>query len=238
MTISRDAWKKYIEGLDAVQTRAKELMLKYIQTHDVESEQGRADLIDYAYGISTKYGEAAAAYACQMYDAVALIEGSNLEPAEPAETASYSDVAKAVNGTIKTSDLLCAAAIYRLVKLAGQDTTRQNAARDHIYYAWIPVGDTCPYCLMKAAGGWKRSGDFSGHADHIHANCNCAYATKTKKDTDYGGYEPAEYQKMYVNADGDSKKDKLNSMRRAAYARNKNKTDDLNADWLEEIDVN
>lgn len=221
MTISRKAWEKYINGLDAVQTKAKELMLKYIETHDVESQEGRKALIAYAYGISTKYGEAAAAYACQMYDAVAMAEGSDLEPAEPAETASYGEVAKTVNGTIGVADVVCAAAIYRLVKLAAQDTTRKNAARDRIYYAWIPVGDTCPYCLNKAAGGWKRSGDFDGHASHIHANCNCAYATKTKKETDYKSYEPADYQKMFAKAEGETTHDKINAMRRALTAKSK-----------------
>ena len=237
MTISRDAWKRYIDGLDAVQTKAKDLMLKYIETHDVESQEGRQALIDYAYAVSTKYGEAAAAYACQMYDAMAEIEGSELDPSEPADTATYAEVAKQVNGTIKISDVVCATAIYRLVKLAGQQTTINNAKRDHIYYAWLPVGDTCAYCLMKAASGWKRAYD-GLEATHIHGNCNCAYATKTKKETDIEGYEPDEYKKMYVNADGDTEKDKLNAMRRAAYAKNKKKSDDLNADWMEEINVN
>ena len=221
MTISRKAWIKYINGLDTVQNTAKELILKYIQTHDVESQEGRKALIAYAYGVSTKYGEAAAAYACQMYDAVAMAEGSDLEPAEPAETATYNEVAKAVNGTIKIADVVCAAAIYRLVKLAAQDTTRKNAARDNIYYAWIPVGDTCPYCLSIAAGGWKRTKDFDGHAEHIHGNCNCAYATKTKKDTEYKAYEPSTYQKMFKKAEGDTTNEKINSMRRAIAAKRK-----------------
>ena len=231
MTITKKSWQKYINGLDAVQTKAKELILSYINTHDVESKEGRQKLIDYAYGISTKYGEAAAAYACLMYDAMSEAEGANFEPAEPAETASYQEVKKQVNGTIKISDIICATAIYRLVKLAGQQTTLNNAARDHIYYAWIPVGDTCAYCLAKAASDWHKA--YEGvEANHIHGNCNCAYATKVKKDTTYKNYEPGEYQKRFDDAEGDTMRQKINSMRRAAYARNKNK-DGLSPDWLE-----
>lgn len=222
MTISQEAWKKYINGLDAVQTKAKELILKYIESHDVESEEGRNALIEFAYGVSTKYGEAAAEYACQMYDAIAAAEGADLDPAEPAPTATYSEVAKTINGTIKIADVVCAAAIYRLVKLAAQDTTRLNASRDKIYYAWIPVGDTCPYCLALAAGGWKKaSQNFNGHSEHIHANCNCAYATKTKPDTTYKGYNPSSFQKMFAKTEGDTEKDKINTMRRALYKKEK-----------------
>ena len=239
MTINREAWKKYTENLSTISETAKQKMLTYIATHDVESKEGRQSLIDFAYGVSTKYGEAAAAYACQMYDAVAELEGAELEPAEPAPTATYNEVGKAVNGTIKTSDVICAAAVYRLVKLAGQDTTMKNASRDKIYFAWIPMGDTCPYCLMKASAGWQRAlAELVGHVDHIHANCDCAYATKTEPGTTYSGYNPSEYEEMYKNADGNTQKDKLNAMRRAAYARNKKDATNLNASWLEEIDVN
>lgn len=222
MTITQEEWTRYINGLEAVQSKAKELMLKYIETHDVESQEGREDLIRFAYGISTKYGEAAAAYACQMYDLMAQAEDEDYEPAEPAETATFDEVAKAVNGTIKFSSVLCAGAIYRLVKLAAADTTRLNASRDHIYYAWIPIGDTCPYCLAKAANGWSlASKKFVGHSDHIHANCNCAYAVKSKPDTSYKGYHPNAYQKIISKADGDTEKEKLNSLRRAIYKKEK-----------------
>lgn len=236
MTITRETWKKYIKNLSSISEKAKELILKYIDTHEVETQDGRDNLIRYAYGIATKYGEAAAAYACQMYDAMGELEGDNLEPAEPAETASYSEVAKTVNGTIKVSNIVCATAIYRLVKKAGQQTTLNNAVRDHLYYAWIPSGDTCAYCLLKAAGGWQLANKYI-EADHIHGNCDCAYATKKKPTTNIGGYEPNAYKKMYKAADGDTMKDKLNALRRAAYAKNKTKTDDLNADWLEMIEV-
>lgn len=88
-----------------------------------------------------------------MYDAITELEGSTVPPAEPAETATYSETAKAVNGTLKYVLVaeMVGTAVGRLVKMAGQDTTLKNAIRDRAYFAWIPSGDTCVYCLMIAA---------------------------------------------------------------------------------------
>ena len=173
MQIPKKVWKRYSDGLAKVSDQAKALIIKYIETHDIEGEEGRDALIRYAYGISTKYGEAAAAYACQMYDIITELEKSPAPPAEPAETATYSEVAKAVNGTMKYALVgqMVGTAVGRLVKMAGQDTTLKNAIRDRAYFAWIPEGDTCVFCLMIAAEGWKRATAAAlsgGHAEHIH----------------------------------------------------------------------
>ena len=252
-TISTKVWNNYIKGLSAVDDRVKQLVMKYIQTHEVDSEEGRAALIRYCYGLSVKYGEAAVEFACQMYDAVSELEGADVEPALPAETASYSDVAKAVNGTMKNilRAEITGAAIGRLVKRAGQDTTLKNAIRDKAYYAWIPSGDTCPFCLAIAAEGWKKataSALAGGHADHIHGNCNCAYSIKHKEETSYSSYKPEEYQEIMSEATGRTEEDKLNSIRRMEYQKNKDrineqkrsayeKRKELNSSEAEEVDV-
>lgn len=254
MVISKKIWKRYIDGLDKVSGKAQQLMLDYLNTHPIETEDDRAALIDYAYAVSTKYGEAAAEFACQMYDAETAYEGAVAEPAEPAEPASYSDVAKAVNGTLKyvlyTS--VVPSAVGRLVKRTGQDTTLNNAIRDKAYFAWIPSGDTCSFCLSIAAEGWKRATAAAlagGHADHIHGNCNCAYATKHDKDTEYSSYNPSEYQEMFADAEGDTEEEKLNSVRRMIYQENKDrineqkrsayeKSQELESSSAEELDVN
>ena len=155
MEISKRIWKNYIDGLSKVSDTAKQLILKYLETHPIETFEDREALINYCYSVSTKYGEAATEFACQMYDAEAEFEGVLLEPAEPAETASMDEVAKAVNGTLKyiLAAEVTASAVGRLVKMAGQDTTLKNAIRDKAYYAWIPMGDTCPFCLSIAAEG-------------------------------------------------------------------------------------
>lgn len=224
MTISKEVWTNYIDGLETISESVKKIVMKYIETHDVDSEEGRATFIRYCYGLSTKYGEAAAEFACEMYDAISALEG-DYEPAEPAEPATYQDVAKAVNGTLKNllRVEIAGAAIGRLVKLCGQDTTLQNAIRDKAYFAWIPVGDTCPFCLSIAAEGWKIATSKAlagGHAEHIHGNCNCAYSIKHKEDTNYDFYKPEVYQEIFANAEGSTEEEKLNSVRRMAYDEN------------------
>lgn len=253
MNISTEIWKKYINGLSKVSEQAKSLILKYLESHQIETYEDRQAFIDYCYGISVKYGEAAAEFACQMYDAESAYEGVTVPPAEPAPTAKMSEVAKAVNGTLGFMLAeVTASAIGRLVKRTGQDTTLQNAIRDKAYYAWIPMGDTCPFCLSIAAEGWQRATAKAlagGHAEHIHGNCDCAYATKHNKDTTYSAYNPDKYEKLYDSAEGDTEEEKLNYMRRQAYATNKERINEqkrtayekhkeLDDSEAEEIDVN
>ena len=230
MTITDKAWSRYIEALRRVNEAAAELVANYIQTHNVGTPEGRAALIDYSYAVATRYGEGAAELACEMYDALAAASGVTLPAAEPAATATYQEVAKAVNGTQKQSLLpdLTANAVGRLVKTAGVDTTMQNAIRDGAEWAWVPRGDTCAFCITLASRGWQRASRKAlkgGHAEHIHANCDCTYAIRHDSRTTVAGYDPEKYKAMYDAGSG-LPKDKINAMRRELYAENK---DEINA---------
>lgn len=253
MTISQKIWQNYINGLAKCSDTAKNKVLAYIEKHDVSTDEGRQALIDYCYGISTKYGEAAGAFACQMYDAITAVEGADADDAELAETATYNEVGKAVNGALKNLLYaeICATSISRLVKMAGQDTTLKNAIRDEVYIAWIPSGDTCPYCLGIAAEGWTRASKrmlTDGHAEHIHGNCNCAFSIKHEKSTNYSSYDPSKYQEIFENAEGDTEEEKRNSIRRMEYRKNRErildqkasvyeKHKELNSSEAEEVNV-
>lgn len=246
MTISDRAWTAYIEKLRAVSDAAFRDMMAYLNAHPwYASRQARVDAIAYAYGLATKYGEAAAELACQLYDAVSAAEMDAIEaafaPAEPAATATYNEVAKAVQGTMKTGNAqTIAGSVSRVVKMAGVDTTMQNAIRDGAEWAWIPRGETCAFCLTLASRGWQRASRKAlkgGHAEHIHANCDCTYAIRHDRRTDVAGYEPERYLAMYNSAPG-SPTDKINAMRRAAYAENKaNGLLALDSSVMEEIDI-
>lgn len=185
----------------------------------------RNELIDYAFALVQKYGEGSAAAACEAYDAIAALSGTAVSPALPAAMPDYADVAKAVNGTIKQTaneETICSA-VGRMVKMAGQDTTLQNASRDSAQVAWIPSGDTCAYCIALASRGWQDAGsamDTAGHAEHIHANCDCAFAVRFNPSTTIEGYDPKEYKSMYNEAGGNST-NKINAMRRRFYEENK-----------------
>lgn len=225
MKVSRKTWDEYIGRLKRIDRTAADRMIAYMNKLPSAMSQDIDALIEYAYGISIKYGEAAAELACEMYDTVAASTGKRIDPAIPAETAEYGEVAKAVRGTAKTGNRdLVAGSIERLVKRAGVDTTMQNALRDGAEWAWIPNGDTCAFCLTLASRGWQQASRKAlkgGHAEHIHANCDCTYAIRFNQNTDYAGYDPEKYKAMYYSAKGKTPDEKINAMRRAQYARNK-----------------
>lgn len=225
MEISEKTWNRYVKRLRAASDKAGGLMLEYLNSHDVFTAEGRRAAIEYAYALATKYGEATSALACEMYDALAELSGVALPAAEPAATATIAEVGKAVNGTLREGLPYdrTAQAVGRLVKQAGADTTLKNARRDRAEFAWIPRGDSCPYCLMIASNGWRPASQAvmnGGHAEHIHANCDCQFAVRFDKKTDIAGYDPHDYLSAYRDAPGRGWRDKINAMRREQYAEN------------------
>ena len=224
MTITAAAWSKYSKRLSKINAEAAAKIQAWVDKNGLDDVDA---LVDYAYAIATKYGEAAGALSAALYDAIAEMSHANVEPAEMAPTPSYGEMAKTVRGVLKQSRnaAMIAAAVGRQVKRCGAQTTLKNAGRDRAEAAWIAIGDTCPYCLMIAAEGWKRVSPTS-QADHIHGNCDCTYSVRFNKDTQIGGYDPGRYQQMFKDAEGDTMEEKLNSMRRDAYAENK---DEINA---------
>lgn len=232
MRITSKTWDTYIANLRKMSDKAAGLMLERLKdvAFDALEYDERMELIDYAFALVTKYGEGAGALASEMYDALAELSGAAVPAAIPAQTATYAETAKAINGTIKTGNSeIVSAAAGRLVKMAGVDTVMQNALRDGAEWAWIPRGDTCAFCITLASRGWQRASQAAikdGHAEHIHANCDCTYAVRFDRNTNVEGYDPSAYYRMYQNADGGSPKAKINAMRREFYAEN---SDRINA---------
>ena len=184
----------------------------------------KTEAVNYAYALATKYGEASASLSALMYDEIAEFSGADVPPAEVADTATYEEVAEAINGAAKISTLssYLGGVVSRLVKQAGADTTLKNAKRDNAMFAWIPAGETCVFCLGLAAEGWKYTGKKSGkHASHIHANCDCTYAVKFDSDTKVEGYDPDKYKTMIDDAEGDTKSEKLKTLRQEYNERNR-----------------
>jgi hypothetical protein len=208
----------------------------------------RNQIIDLAYALVTKYGEASATLSAQMYDEIAELAKANVPPAVPAETASIDEVGKTVNGILKDTqneDVL-SNSIGRMVKQAAADTTLKNALRDGAHVAWIPHGDTCAFCITLASRGWEnvsRKTLKNGHAEHIHSNCDCEYGVRFNESQNVEGYDPDKYLDMYYGdywmdkLDGEAydefvdsydfnsfnSKDNINSMRRIFYQENKDK---------------
>ena len=216
MQITANAWNEYITRLSRLNRKAGQLMRQYIDTHGT----GDADaLIAYAAALVTKYGEGSAELACQMYDALAEAANAGVPAVEPAEPADYGEVARMVNATKNQNPANLPNGVSRLVKRAGADTTLKNAIRDGAEWAWVPHGDTCPFCITLASRGWQRASKKAlkgDHAEHIHAHCNCEYAIRFDSRTRVAGYDPEKYLAQYSDHGGD-----LNAMRRAQYAKNK-----------------
>lgn len=223
MKISIDDWMNFTRKLSKLNAEASEL----VQDYAVENGLDDPELLDYAYGVVLRYGEASAALSAEMYDEIARLEGKILPDAEVAETPTKNEVAKAVNGTKKTGNPKNVGnAVGRLVKRTGADTMLKNAARDGAQFAWIPSGDTCPFCLMLASNGWQymsKKALKNGHAEHIHANCDCTYCIRFDKNFQVEGYDPDKYLEMYYAADGATIEEKANSIRRQMYVQNKDK---------------
>lgn len=230
MTVSNKAWQKYVKTLAAIDQTAARKFEVYVRGLDLGKYANRKKAIDYAVKLASVYGESAAAAACEMYDAIAAAAGVYYPAATPAmiDEYIYGDVAKTVNGMIKqqASAESMGQAIGRLVKRTGADTTLQNAIRDRAEFAWIPSGDSCAFCIMLASNGWQPASKAAlngGHAEHIHANCDCEYAIRFTPDTEYAGYNPREYRDMYDEADEDGNgwEARVNVMRRQQYAEKK-----------------
>lgn len=230
MRISAKVWDKYIADLRKVSTRASGQFRAFLLDHPAVDRESTNALIDMAYALATKYGEAAGELAAQMYDAVAAASGLALEPAVLAETATIDEAAKAVVGTLKTGNPdIVSDAVARMVKMTGVDTTMRNAIRDRAEWAWIPRGDTCAFCISLASNGWQRASESQmkgGHAEHIHANCDCTFAIRFDSDSGVAGYDPRRYREMYDDAEGRSSRAKINAMRRQFYAEN---SEEINA---------
>ena len=261
MQITKKSWDNYIAILRQVSNRAVKEMEAYVMAQSALYNEGAITYDEYekraikfAYALATKYGEAAGAAACDMYDAIALLQNANVPPAVSAPTATYGEAAKAVKGTMKTGNLsIVADAVGRQVKMVSVDTMQQNALRDGAEWAWIPMGDTCAFCISLASNGWQpasKKAIKNGHAEHVHANCDCTYAVRHDPSLEIEGYDNGrQYKEMYDNApldewntpDGeppeghegaerDTPKNKINAMRRKFYR--ENGTEEINVDGL------
>lgn len=230
MRITRQAWTAYVQQLAKLNKKAGQLMADYITAHGTGDTDA---LIDYAAALVTKYGEGSAELACQMYDALAAAAGAHVPAAEPAEPVPRHEVARMVQATTSSPPRM-QQGVSRMVKLAAADTTLRNARRDKAEWAWVPQGDTCPFCLTLASRGWQKASDAvlkGGHAEHIHANCDCEFAIRFDSRTTVAGYDPDKYLKQYRDAGSDvnalrrvnyaANRERINAQKRAAYAARK-----------------
>ena len=253
MTITTASWTRYIKQLRKINDAAYQAMKVYLDTYGLPKTDAEEEaLIDISYAIAKKYGEASATLAARMYDSLAFLSRQRVPAAVPAPAPTVHEVAKAVVGTAKTGNIeIVSSSVSRLVKQTGVDTTMRNALRDGAEWAWVPQGETCAFCITLASNGWQRASRDAirgGHAEHIHANCDCTYAIRFNTQTDVAGYDPERYRKMYYDNDEAFPKERINAMRRKLYAENRERIlaqkrdayetrKELNSSAAEEADV-
>lgn len=216
MQITEKAWVEYITKMSQISQKAADLMQSWVQKNGLENDKA---LLEYAYALSQHYGQAIGALSCQMYEATAAAQGVIVPTAEVADLPDYGEVAKAIKGTKRQSPNNIPGTLARLVKQVGADTTLKNAERDGAQFAWVPHGDTCAFCITLASRGWQyrsKKALRNGHAEHIHAHCDCEYAVRFDGKSTVSGYDPDKYLEEYYDANGD-----INEMRRKRYAQNK-----------------
>lgn len=241
MKISSKSWKSYIDRLSKIDKKAADTVANfYRENPGISVEQ----LIGYCLSVADYYGNAAGELACEMYEEVAIASGKTIPTPEPARTATYGEMASAIRGTLLQSQNPDAigAVVGRKVKTVSLDTILKNSLRDGAYFAWIPSGDTCAFCIMLASNGWQRASKKAlrkGHASHVHNNCDCTYAVRFDDSTEVEGYDDGKAYKAMYDLEGidpkiikkyekehgpiRSYKDRLNIMRQAQYTSNPEK---------------
>ena len=221
MNIPRKAWTDFARKLAAVNETAAQLMWDWLKLNGTGNLEAA---VQYAYALAETYGEAAATLACEMYEAAAAFYGVTVPPATPAAGPIEERLRAAISKAAEEAPSTIPAIVGRTVKQQAADTTLQNAQRDGAEWAWVPIGDTCAFCITLASRGWQHQSKAAktAHAEHIHNNCDCTYAIRFSKKDGVAGYDPKKYLDMYNNAsDSQNPQDKINAMRREAYAADK-----------------
>lgn len=173
------------------------------------------------YGLAD--GEVSAIY----YDELMALQGASVPPAEiatPRTVWAAQDTSDALRHatTPETAREAVGSTTARAVKRCGLETTQGAAVRDKAMWAWVCIGDTCPFCRALGSQGWVqaskavRSGQ---HAEHVHANCDCQFVVKPAGSTlEVEGYDPDALLDEYRDAaDGGGWRGHVNAMRRADY---------------------
>ena len=99
----------------------------------------------------------------------------------------------------------------------------KNAIRDSAEWAWIPTGTTCAFCITLASGGWQRASKKAlkgGHAEHIHANCDCTYAVRFNSQDNVYGCTHERYKLIYDSMQGKTTDGKMKALRRSLTGKN------------------
>lgn len=235
--VSRKSWDAYTRRLTAQRNEARDVAYSWVMRNvDGVSDEVMRRCRRMMVEASIHHGRATAALAAVWFDQLAAAENANVVKAVPVNDpvklrarrmgiAQNAALPKLLAGDKEGFARAIASAVAADVKRQASNTVMLNAQKNGAEFAWIPGGgETCAFCIAVASNGWQpasRATALGGHADHIHDNCECEFAIRFDRDTQYAGYDAQKYADIYGDADGRSSQDKINAIRRDLYAENK-----------------
>lgn len=174
----------------------------------------RTLLLELLPGVVSKYGDAAATAAAEMYEAVCLAETGKAVVAELAEpsvkkirrSVQYASSIMAKGDFQKAFSELRKAVDY-YVKDPARMTVENSAKRDGARWARVPTGpETCEFCVMLASRGFVYHSETTAKGKHgYHTDCDCMPVPSFKADTVVPDYDPDHYYQMYRQMEDKSK---------------------------------
>lgn len=212
LKIKKKDWENYINALAKVSDKAVKEMQDFIDKNGMENVTA---VIGKSYQCSVKYGEAAMALTCEMYDKIAVVQKAKVRPAVPARDVTMQEVKDTVNHALRTAPSTVPAVTGKLVKKASSRTMRKNAARDGAKMALVPSSDGCPFCKMLGSRGWEsaRSNKSKTFEAHLHPHCRCEYVVDITGGMQVEGYDPEALYDEFMSLDGSSWEERMNIMR-------------------------
>lgn len=141
----------------------------------------------------------AAARAAEYYDAVRASQGFPGKYQAVAESMRDPDatlgavryfIGKVVDGTPEAFVSMCLARVDEEIRRAANRCVAHNVSKDPAkpWYARVPRGETCGFCLMLASFGFYAKTEKA--ADHAHDGCDCRIVPGFPGETKVRSYDP------------------------------------------------
>lgn len=185
---------------------------------DATTQEWQDYAVSVLYDSASTYGDAAAAWACEVYNQTMSELGVNTKPAEP-HGYTYDTAKGTVYDAASTIDFsrpdahqqfaqLLTTKAFDAPRRAANRTMWRNATRDRrhgVGYARVPSGrETCGFCLMLASRGFvyatkETAGDIGGRFNRYHDRCDCTVVAGTGGTT-VEGYDPDWLYDVYLDS--------------------------------------
>ena len=186
------------------QAKVKPALESLLKSWEREGSGDIAALRERAYEtIETALGyyadTCAAARAAEYYDAVRASQGFPGKYQAVAESMRDPDatlgavryfIGKVVDGTPEAFVSMCLVRVDEEIRRAANRCVAHNVSKDPAkpWYARVPRGETCGFCLMLASFGFYAKTE--GAAGHAHDGCDCRIVPGFPGETKVRGYDP------------------------------------------------